>query len=461
MLYAAQTSMLSKIPRRYWAIAVVAVIIVIYACSNNTQSLRTQQSESRFGVPISRFAGAETFRHVRSPELIEEVKKLVEQNGLPADIFVDNIPQETNIALALDSLFHEYYLREPNDLQKLWEASPIDDWEVDKQALDRIADILVQFDVKRRVIRNMLRQTRTTRFYYIFDYRDSLGTIVLSGTPVNTSASKYLADYALLEEYVVAQSLLEGNIDAAMEALAFIFRIAYLATKLENVGVRGDAALVRLRTFKVMQRVVLDPQFNRNHMAFLRDMLLEQYENWTSEYVTWFGDRASGISLYHRILLDGAENALEEREFNLLNERGVWNTFSRNFRRNHESDAVFYLRSMQKILDVSDRPFVDRQDVLRQIDRDIFLQKDTMGEFFVANILLKDIENLMRIFAKDKSALSRAIVVIQQSLGQGNTDGYRDPFTGEPYEVRRVDGRLSVSAENFPHPFRVPIYASP
>ena len=456
--------MLKKIPRKYWAAAIVAAIILFYTFSN-VQSLR-DYNEQRFGVPSSRFSGAETFRSARLPELVVEIERLVEQNGLPADVFVvDDIPQITNIAWLLDDLFHEYHLRDPssqgpNDLQKLWAASPLDVWDVNKEILDSIADVLVPFNIKRRNVRTMLQQVRTTRFYYIFDHSEALGNIVRVGTPVNTEASKYLADYALLEEYAVAHALLEGNIEAALEALMYVFRIAQLAATLENVGTRADAALVRLRAFNVMQRVVLDPKFTREHMVFLRDMLVEQHVNWTSERAAWFGDRASGVSLYHRIIMDEPDIALEGEAIAWLVERGVWHRFFRNFKRNHEADAAFYLRSMQKILDVSEKPFVDRQDVLEQIDGELFRREDTAEEFFVANILLKDVEDLMRIFAKDQSALNRAIVAMLMSLGQGNTDRFRDPFTGDPYEVRRVDGLLSISAENLLHPFRVPIFVN-
>ena len=79
-------------------------------------------------------------------------------------------------------------------------------------------------------------------------------------------------------------------------------------------------------------------------------------------------------------------------------------------------------------------------------------------EPFVAGIMLKDIERLMVIFAQDQSALDRALVAMLRSLGQSNTDRYRDPFTGEPYEVRKVQGLFSVSTAMLPRPFMVPIF---
>lgn len=136
----------------------------------------------------------------------------------------------------------------------------------------------------------------------------------------------------------------------------------------------------------------------------------------------------------------------------------------RGFTKYREADEVFYLRSMQKVLDVSNKPFVKRLDVLNQINKGMTDKEDTFDEngisteHFVAYLLLKDVDRLMRIFAQDQSALNRALVVILRSLGQSNTDNYRDPFTDEPYKVQKVDGLLSISATRLLRPFRVPIF---
>jgi len=139
----------------------------------------------------------------------------------------------------------------------------------------------------------------------------------------------------------------------------------------------------------------------------------------------------------------------------------------RGFKKYREADETFYLRAMQKIMDVSNKPYVERLEVLNQINQELRERAGTFDmegkdkiakDYFVANILMKDVERLMQIFAQDRSALDRALVVILWSLGQSNTDNYRDPFTNNPYVVRKVQGLLSVSAENLPRPFRMPIF---
>ena len=485
--------MANKTQRIFWAAAILIAVVGFYIFTHSkgggcvSSSIRGGLSASKFDVPFSRFKNAETLRKAQSDELVAEVQNVIEQNGLPADVFVDDIQSyidderkpPLNIAEILDELFHVYYDPEQSNdsLEKLWNASPDGTWNINEQTLNVIRPTLVLFESKRQTIRATLRQRGTrlqpgARFHYIFVYPDLRSPEARRdvGVTINTEASRYLSDYALLEEYAIAQALLDGNIAEANSALAYIFRIAYLASHLANVGARSDAALVRLRAFDVMQRVVLDPQFNRTHMVALRKMLVEQYDHWIPEHATWFGDRASGIILYHRVMLCGPEVAFEDAEYDELDKRGILDIrdtkseFDLSFEKYYESDHAFYLRSMQKILDISEKPFVKRQNVLEQIQTELRRRErrvDNDGivmEAFVANLLLKDVQRLMEFFAKDESALNRVLVLMDASLGQSSTHHYRDPFTDKPYEIRKVDGLLSITTPNLPRPFQVPIF---
>jgi len=462
----------------YLAAGIFAVVVGYYVYSNwqgnpllGIQGINL--NVSHFDVSFTRFRCAESLRRASTEELVVEVRKIIDQNGLPADVFTDDTvgyerrdeQPPPNIAILLHDRFHLFYdLLEPNDsLDRLWDASPIGEWDIDEQTLESVRETLDRLESIRQDIRTALKRPRT-RFYYIFIYPESLGSRFDVGVTINTEASRYLADYALLEEYAIAQALLDGNMGAAIDALAYIFRIAYLATHLRNVGTRTDAAVTRLRAFDVMQRVILDPNFDQTHMITLRNMLFEERRNWISEYDTWFGDRASGIILYHRALTFGPNEAFEDAELDELERRITLRTFYRGFGRYHEADQAFYLRSMQKILDVSREPFVRRLDVLDQIYGELRRKENTFDEDgismepFVAGLLLQDVESLMEHFARDESALNRALVLMDASLGQNNLDRYRDPFTDEPFEIRRVDGLLSITTPHLPRPFRVPVF---
>ena len=466
--------MLNKIPLNYLIAAFIFVAIFVFYISANTKLRKQRAVDVQQIDRRSRFAGAETWREAHSEDLIDEIRNVIDQEGMPVNVFADdrkpkerNVDDPTNIAVTLHHLFQEYYPQDPekpNDLQKLWDASPAGAWDVDEQVLHDMHAILVKFEPKRQTVRKMLLE-ETTRFNYMFNQRDTKS--IMSVQPaVNTEASKYLADYALLEEYAVAQALLDGNIIEATNALWYIFHLAHVASKLGNVGVRSDVALMRLQTYEVMQRVVLDPKFEKSDMVFLRDMLAERQEKWISEYDTWFGDRASGMVLYHHVMMNGVVNAFTPEELALVQNRANIDAVMRGFRAHHEEDKTFYLESMQRILNVSKKPFVKRQDVLKRIKKELSDMESTYdenglpSEHFVAYVLLKDIDRLMQIFAQDQSALNRAVVVMHRSLGQSNTDSYHDPFTDEPYEVRKVKGMWNVSATMLPRDFQVPDFTN-
>ena len=479
--------MANKTLRIYVAAAIIVAVFGFYVFTHwkggNFSSIRGRKfNTSQFEGAFARFAGAETLRKARSKELVAEVHNVIKQNGLPADVFIDDRKKfederrtpPPNVAEILDRLFNVYYHSEEpqnrdDSLDKLWEASPDGEWSINEQTLASVRMELARFESKRQNIRTVLKQSNA-RFHYIFIYPDSLNPWADAAVKVNTEASRYLLDYALVEEYAIAQALLEGNIDEAANALAYIFRIAFLASHLRNVGTRSDAALTRLRAFEVMQRVVLDPQFERAHMIYLRKMLEEQHENWIPEYNAWFGDRASGIVLYHRVMLygmddEGLENVFEPAELNALDGRVSRLLFRQGFATYHEMDETFYLRAMQKILDISKEPFVKRRNVLSQIATELFRMegmrddKDIAMEPFVANILLKDVEQLMRLFAKDRSALNRTLVLLDASLGRNDSGNYRDPFTDQPYEIRSESGFLSITTPELPL-FRVPSFVA-
>ncbi|MDR0520726.1 MAG: hypothetical protein LBH00_02610 [Planctomycetaceae bacterium] len=499
--------MLKNIPRIYWILAVLGIMAGLfifavirkhenfYTNSQDQEEAGKQQAEKesgtnkrtfgkpQFNVSFKRFANAETLRRTRSKELLAEAEEVLKQKGLPADVFTDDVSQSTNIARVLHEHFHQYYdiidgkspndpSVPPNDMRKLWNASPVGAWDIDQAKIGSVKEILGIMQEKRLAVRSMLEQ-RETCFYYQFSRPKESWQI-----SIDIDASKYLADYALLEEYAVADALLKGKMEDVYAAAAYTFRIAQLASVLPAAGVRADAALVRLRLFDVMQRILLDPKLEPKHLLWFSEMLKEQYAGFTPESNVWFGDRAAGIKLYNDILIQGPDSALDILDIQKMEERKVYLPFVKGFLKSHITDEVFYLRSMQRIIDASKKPYHTRKPVLDSIRRALQEKYDTPDEPYVAQLQLKDVDRLMRLYAQDESALRRALVLMLVSLGQAylNEAGeprltgtpketgqqflrqelLTDPFTGKPYKVKRVDGLLTIASENLPRTFRIP-----
>ncbi|MDR3182404.1 MAG: hypothetical protein LBT89_05685 [Planctomycetaceae bacterium] len=452
--------MLQKTYVRYIAAALLFACIFLYYIVSTTHRNQTLYSSSKdktvlFGgerVKFSRFAGVETLRREKKQELVDEILKVLAQKGMPADIFTDNVFEAVNIAITLNNAFQDEN-ENRDDLKKLWDNSPLTGWDADKKKTDAVAEILQRYERKRMTVRGMLEQPKTV-FYYLF-IRDKWQV------HIDTEASQYIADYALLEEYAVAKALLKGDIPAAIEAVAYVFRLAQLADDLKVVGVCCDAATTRMRFLEVLQRIILDPKMDKTHLTFLRGMLTEQLDNWKPEHLTWFGDRASGISLYHRIMLSGPNEALESFELDKLQQRGIYNTFPKTFLKNHALDEAFYLLSMQKLIDAGKERFYKRIDTINEVQNSMLKLQDTPIEPVVACLMLDNVDKFMRIFAQDLSRMETAVLALQLAL-EANADKQQkliqsslDPFTGEPYQVQRQDGFIDVSAQNRRKPFRV------
>ncbi|GHT45110.1 hypothetical protein FACS189454_04060 [Planctomycetales bacterium] len=452
---------MSNLNVKYIVAALILVVVLVYYVTatihrNKTMYNSDEEKTIKFGgrieIPFKRFSGVETLRGEKSPKLVVEIAKVIEQKGLPNDIFPDNVSPNINIAVTLTTAFQEYDEKDSSEqLRKLWGASPLDVWDVDPKAIDSVKDILPNFEIRRTTVRRMVQQ-ETTCFYCIFSQHPKTWSKTLS-----TDASRYIADYALLEEYHIAKALQKGDIGAAAEALAYIFRLCQLADTLPVVGVRSDAALTRLRAFEIMQRVVLDPKCGKAHLAFLRDMLTEQLDNWTPESDTWFGDRASGILLYHKVMMFSPEEALEPAEIEELKQRNVYRTFIKGFMKRHADDEAYYLQEMQRYLNICQEPFYKRIETVNLIHNATLKLTDTAAEPFVAAILLKDVDRIMRVFAIDISRIETATLALRLALGTKSPADFADPFTGEPYEVKRTDdGFIEVSAKNNRRPFKVP-----
>ncbi|MDR3232820.1 MAG: hypothetical protein LBT46_04005 [Planctomycetaceae bacterium] len=472
---------------RYFAAAVILLLVAVYYVVSTQHRNKTLYSSGEkrtilFGgeqVLFSRFSGAETLRHEKSPKLVKEISSVLKQKGMPADVFMDDVPDSINIAVTLNKAFQTDSGNEDSgntdspdkgaenadnknkddsaeDLKKLWGSSPMTGWDVDKSKIDSLTDILKKFEHKRLTVRGMLEQPKTV-FYYLY-YRDQKWQMRL-----DTDASQYIADYALLEEYALARALLRGDIPAATEAAAYVFRLAQLADGIGVIGVRCDAALTRLRFMEVLQRIVLDPKTEKEHLVFLRDMLSEQLEHWSPEHLTWFGDRASGISLYQRVMLSGPDGALEPFEVDKLQSRNVYLTFVKGFLKNHAADEAFYLWSMQQIIDSSKERFFKRIDTINTIQNTLLKLQDTKNEPFVAGLVLDNVDKFMRLFAQDLSRIETAVLALRLALEGSKESANRiassplDPFTGKAYQVKNQDGYVEVSAQNRLQPFRVKI----
>lgn len=432
-------------------------------------------------LPGKSFVGLEATRTDRNPELIDEVKNVIESGSAPSEIFKNDVPPEMNIAGELRRQF-EIYRQNPGELESLRRDNPYLEDKVDSTVVRNVADVLERTEPKRLQIRQMLNQ-KDACFSFEFITLPPDPTQPDLGEIPETEASDFLSDYALLEEYAIARSLIDGDIRSAMESLAYIFRLAQLAAEVKNPGIRLQAGQIRLHAMDVLQVVLLDANLKETDLAYLFAMLQEQLDYWTPDADAWIGDRASGMKVYNLIMQYGLDVALEPDELEEMQLRGIYDSLKRNLSKSLASDQIFYLRSMQLIIESCQRPFYQRLDTLNKVDEQIRETQGTPNETIIAEFLLRGIRDRMFFCSQDRTKCEMATLAMASSL-KNTKISFRHsepkttidpketienltltPLYGKKYEVRRIRDEenkrplIWVSYFGNLKPFRVPDFS--
>ncbi|MDR0705387.1 MAG: hypothetical protein LBF88_10420 [Planctomycetaceae bacterium] len=484
----------------YLAAVILFVVFTCYIVTAIQRQYRVHEERSdsllispkivKFGgekISGELFRGMETARFEKNKELIAEIKKVMAQNETPSEIFKNNLSGNVNIAVALNNAFH---LENSDELNTLRDAAPKEDtWGISGETLESLNEILTRFESKRLTIRNLLNRSDSC-FYFIFEQDEEFGEII------DLQAADYLEDYLLLEEYAIAVALRDGRIEDALDSLVYIFRIAQLASAISVPSARSAAALIRLRAVDIMQTVILEPKFKKRYLNGLYEMIKEQLEHWTPDRAVWVADRASGLKTYHRILQYGLEAALTPTEIDELEKRDLLEVITRkqkkrkkntddnknenennevketillknNFLHGHVSDEIFYLRSMQKVIDASEKPFYQRHSELSEVTDEVVRAMDKKSAPIIAELLLRGIVESMRLHAQDRAACEMTFLAMSVSLEKPTFASLTsNPLSEKGYNLNQINENednpkkkyIQVSFPNNRKPFKVPDY---
>ncbi len=429
-------------------------------------------------MPGETFVGLEATRTEKNPGLVAEIQKVIDSGGMPGDVFRNNVPPEKNVASELSKSF-DLYRDNPAELNILRDKVPRGgDWCIDKDALEEVGDVLTRMEQKRLDIRDMLQQEDVC-FFFEFEHGSDEEAIP------RTDAADLLADYLLLEEFTIAKALQEGNIEDAITSLAYVFRLAQLAAEVKSPVIRTRAAEFRIRAVDILQTILLDPNCKVKNAQTVFEMLQEQLDAWTPDAAAWVGDRASGMKVFNLVRQYGLKEALEPDEVRELVDRGLLKTeitdkgeereiVSVDFYRNLADDEVYYLQTMQRIIESCDYPYYNRNPLFNRIESEGRTWRNTLEEKVVSTFLLRYISDGMRRFALDRAKCEMATLALAKALNKPVATKERpgetlsqDPLFGRDYEVRRIQSEESpkrplvwVSFYSNIRPFRVPDFTA-
>ncbi|MDR1483739.1 MAG: hypothetical protein LBT09_02830 [Planctomycetaceae bacterium] len=415
-----------------------------------------------------RFAGIESTRTYQNDELMEEVKKVLQATGLPADIFKHNVPSDKNIAVLLKREFKIYHDNH-GEFELLRKDPVFVDGAVNTNALSQAEEVLSRVDPKRLSIRKMLDDDEQVAYSFEIVNIEGIGE-----TP-DISSAGYLDDYILLEEYAAARAVRDGKIRDAIISIAYVFRIAQLSAEVPSLPVRFIAAQTRLKALDMIQNIVFAETFTEQDLRDVYMIVLEQLETWSAEADTFAGYRASGMKTFNLILSLGIDYAFETSELEELAKRDK-DRFEYRINQNWAWDQSFFLQSMQQIIGECKNPYFERKGSIDAIFMKLKEKYNTPDELITSYFLLREVPRYMQFYALERTKCEVAALAMAHSLKHStgvaeyaaqtikNID--KEPMTGKTYYIKQIVNETNpktdiVWGSYFGNlkPFKIPDYS--
>jgi hypothetical protein len=173
----------------------------------------------------------------------------------------------------------------------------------------------------------------------------------------------------------------------------------------------------------------------------------------------WIGDRAAGLIVYELVRDGHYLTLLSREEVQRLTDQGVLQVTARAARRNIDSDQLFYLQSMRKIIEAAHVPYYQRKETLAAIRRDLAAREQSADyPLIAAGLLLTDFETGHFRQAQDAARCQAWIAALAAAVEQTPVT-ITSPVTGEPLQVEIDSQQVRVRGVMAPvdEPIEVPV----
>ena len=387
--------------------------------------------------------------------IVDEINNIKNEEGMPDQVFVRDIPAKDNIAVHVMNEFRGVEEKTYNRLRS--QISVSGPWSYEPQGLKENGNIMATYSPQRDRIRDMLDKP-DVRFE-----QDMIGTE--NGLVPDDKNAETDWFYVTLEECEIAKSLENKDMVGAMKSLTYILRFAELVSHSKFVVMRKQGADIRENALRILQTMVYDPKFGSVETKAMNDLLISQLQKWPNDRKCWIGDRASSLRVYDLLRRGRVSEALEPEDLdelyrlNVLGEvrdtsvRGKKQETSMEAKiaffktSDIDKDQIQYLKAMRTVVDSCSKPFYQRLPILDEIE-DHFKKLQGSKEYVaIAPILLRYIREGMQFQAEDKARVEAWVLALATKRKFTVKPGTLDPVRGKPYQVSRIatpEGSLIV-----------------
>ena len=263
-----------------------------------------------------------------------------------------------------------------------------------------------------------------------------------------------------LESIWAAESVADGRLEQAVESLAYMLHATRWLAAESHLTTRLQATQLRQEALLVLEAICQHPDADRETQSHLLDLLQEQLAAWPEDSRAWIGERAQGLHAYE-IIRDGYILSLFKfSEIERLRAEIQLTERLQVLPETIDNDQWFYARAMRRVIESCTLPYVERQQVIREINAELDELRETPRYPWIADrLLLGDLQLVHDLLAQDRALVEAWALALAVTTQRKPGVGKINPLTGHPWLARQkptyviVDDVVTMSGR----PVSVPI----
>lgn len=365
--------------------------------------------------------------------LREELARVEEERGLPRQLMEPLPPPDENLAAAFVDLFPADRL--PGILAEGEQyQSAVHGPEWDSDALRQAQAFRERFEPQRLLVRRAVRRPKC-----VFPIRFT------AGYAADLGFLDHVAAAARLEALFALQAAAEGKPGEAADSVAVQLQLAAAMAACKHPLVRFAAARQRAAALNVLQEVVLSKPLRRDDIRRVLNELRRQAAVWPPDADAWVGFRALGLHVLETAKRGRLFDILTNEEIAEFREHYDMKALVEQAKRNADADALYFLRAMARVIEISATPYPRRRSELERMTAEWTTALTAETPPIVAcRVLLPQVPSGHEIQARDRANLDAWLLAVRTALGEPPTQTPINPWTGEPYQVEVHDGWVYV-----------------
>lgn len=365
-------------------------------------------------------------------QLRDELARIVEEGGTPAQLDQSPFDAEENVAMVLVDLFPTGKIGSIRG--KSDKIFPPGKFEFSPSRLQKAKAFLKRYEKQRLRVRDAMELKQC-----------DFGIRFIEGSFADWRYIDVIWIVSRLEAFAAAESLAADRPTSAIQSLEYILRWAsYLAAE-KHIITRLEAAFLRTEALSVLQAIVLNQRTDGSHIKQLHATIEKHLKQWPDDANAWIGDRAVGMHTYEVVRAGHMRQLLTAGEMQAFGREGGLKNIVKAAEEGVDKDELYYLHTMRKVIESCARPYYERTGLFRSIFEDLHERRNSADfPLVAARILLRDLQKGHEIQAQDRANTEAWLLALALADGRPMPPTQTNPLTGERYEQANVENEITV-----------------